>query len=484
MGSVAQRQISIVVSILVTFLLTYHIIYSLSQLATTVSPEIYLSRIALSLAFFFLPILGAWVSFRFVGGVLFTLYASVLVFFVSSISSSPAFIWFLLDYAALCYFLIRLDQEFEDQIATANVNFEQQQNKKNDLDVVYRSKGESISILFEKYSTYYRLRLLAEELSTILSVSQLSMIAVGRAFEFIPRGDAVLITLADSEAKHLTVQAAATADSKSNKKVEMKHPNGDLFDLWVVKNRRSLFINDTHQDFRFDVKEVAQRGSLRSLIIAPLLHEGRAMGTLRINSKRVETFSNDDLRLLDTISVLTSSGLSNATLYERTEELAIRDSLTDLYVRRYFFERLKEEHRRALIGKRPLTVLMCDLDHFKECNNRYGHGAGDLMLAHFAKILRASFQHGVVARYGGEEFCVFLPETSKQDGMAAAEKLRQNVEKEPFTIRREKLGMTVSVGVANCPEDTLEHETLVQMADQALYQAKRAGRNQVCSAEV
>jgi len=302
--------------------------------------------------------------------------------------------------------------------------------------------------------------------------------------EFIPRGDTAVVTVADSEAKHLTVQAAATMGSKQDQSAEVKHPNGDLFDLWVVKNRRSLFINDTHQDFRFDVKEVAQRASLRSLIIAPLLHEGRVMGTLRINSKKVETFSNDDLRLLDTISVLTSSGLSNAMLYERTEELAIRDSLTDLYVRRYFFERLKEEHRRTLIGKRPLTVLMCDLDHFKACNNRYGHGAGDLMLVHFAKILRASFQHGIVARYGGEEFCVLLPETQKKDGMAAAEKLRQNVERDPFTIRREKLGMTVSVGVANCPDDTLEHETLVQMADQALYQAKRAGRNQVCSAAV
>ena len=220
------------------------------------------------------------------------------------------------------------------------------------------------------------------------------------------------------------------------------------------------------------------------MIIAPLIHERKVIGTLRIHSSKAEVFTNDDLRLLDTIAVVASSAISNAMLFEQTEQLAIKDSLTGLYVRRYFFDRLKDEHRRALLTHRPLSVLMCDLDHFKECNDRFGHAAGDLMLIQFSQILKQSVAHGIVARYGGEEFSVLLPETSKKDAAELADQVRLAVEKNPFMIRRERIAMTVSIGVANLPDDTLDLESLIQKADQALYQAKRMGRNRVCSSEI
>ena len=125
--------------------------------------------------------------------------------------------------------------------------------------------------------------------------------------------------------------------------------------------------------------------------------------------------------------------------------------------------------------------MMCDVDHFKDCNDRFGHGIGDQMLIHVTRILSNAVEHGIVARYGGEEFVILLPENSKQEAHALGNKIREMVEKTPFVIRRETLWMTLSIGVASLPDDALDLESLIQKADQALYRAKREGRNKVCS---
>ena len=104
------------------------------------------------------------------------------------------------------------------------------------------------------------------------------------------------------------------------------------------------------------------------------------------------------------------------------------------------------------------------------------------MLIQFAEILRQCLKGSLLARYGGEEFAILLPETTKVEAEKIAEHIRKAVEKSPFNIRREQVGMTVSIGVANLPDDTLDVENLVRKADQALYRAKKEGRNRVCVA--
>ncbi len=479
MGSTLQKQISLAFAILVSAVLTYLILNALSELRNTVTPELYLIRTSLALAGFFLPILGGWFAFRFAGAAVFAVYAAVIVFFVRSVTASSVFIWFLLQYAALYYLLYRADQQFENQLAGLAVDREQYQNEKNDLEISHKAKGEGISILFEKYSTYYNLRKLAEELAASLSVTQLAQTIVNHAADLVGHGDQTVLAMTESSGQRLTT-LAYRMHGKPDSNAIIKSSE-DLFDLWVVKNQRRLIVPHAHQDFRFDVKEAVRNEHIKSLIIAPLIHERRVIGILRIQSSQPEIFSNDDLRLLDTIAILASSAISNAMLFEQTEELAIKDSLTGLFVRRYFYTRLKEEHRRALMTHRNLSVLMCDLDHFKACNDRYGHGGGDLMLMQFAGILKNTIKDsGLVARYGGEEFAVLLPEISKDEAFKIAEKLRKAVEASQFMIRREKIAMTISIGVANIPDDTLEMENLIQSADQALYAAKRQGRNRVC----
>ncbi|HNX68478.1 MAG TPA: diguanylate cyclase [Candidatus Omnitrophota bacterium] len=477
MGLLTLRRVVFAIGLGVAFLLTYLIVLSLSQLKGTVSPEIYLLRIAILLVAFSLVVFSVWWRFKWAGlNVLMFAYLIPLVLFIVSITKLPVFFWIFLFYVALMIVLHRVEGFFEGQIAMLGVEQEKYQDETNDLEVIFKAKGEGISTFFEKYSTYYNLRKLAEELTLSLSWAELAQKAVDRAMDFIPRGDYAKMTLAHGEEKKLPVVARRRMRPVGNWVAKQ----GDLFDFWCIKNRKRLIIMDTREDFRFAVSENEKKENTRSLIVAPIFQEGRVTGTLGIHATRPNVFTHDDLRLLDAIATLASSAISNARLYEKTELLAIKDSLTGLFVRRYFSERLKEEHRRTLLNEKSMALLMCDLDHFKDCNDKFGHQGGDLMLVQFAEILARDMKDAVLARYGGEEFAVLLPEASKSAAIKVAEAIRKRVEETPFNIRRESVGMTVSIGVAAVPQDTLDLEALLDKADKSLYKAKREGRNRVC----
>ena len=174
------------------------------------------------------------------------------------------------------------------------------------------------------------------------------------------------------------------------------------------------------------------------------------------------------------------------------QRLAVTDALTGLLNRRAFFERLGAELRRSARYERPLTLLMLDLDHFKRVNDEHGHPAGDRVLTQSAAVVGASLRASdIVARYGGEEFVVMLPETTRAEAEVVAEKLRAAMAGQLFAVGPgEALRVTVSVGVAALerpgPLDELEpaeaERELVRLADEALYAAKRGGRNRVATA--
>ncbi|MEK6815633.1 MAG: diguanylate cyclase [Nitrospirota bacterium] len=176
------------------------------------------------------------------------------------------------------------------------------------------------------------------------------------------------------------------------------------------------------------------------------------------------------------------------TMAERIEKsqrdlmkLSIRDSLTGLYNAGEFARRVEEEKARQERTKRPFSLLMLDLDRFKEVNDTYGHPAGDAVLKAVVTILLSELRQGdTLCRYGGEEFAVILPETPGGGAIVAAERVRGSVAAAPITIAWGKdVHVTVSIGAAVFPDDAKSPEALVAMADEALYAAKRAGRNRV-----
>ncbi|HEY0004349.1 MAG TPA: GGDEF domain-containing protein [Pyrinomonadaceae bacterium] len=169
--------------------------------------------------------------------------------------------------------------------------------------------------------------------------------------------------------------------------------------------------------------------------------------------------------------------------------LLVHDELTGLLTSRSFFSELRREAARAESENRPFCVLMMDLDHFKDVNDTYGHLAGNETLEEIGGVITRALRAGdVAARFGGEEFAAFLLDADLAQALVAAERVRAAIEEHPFPAARRgspdeamKHHMTISIGIAAFPEDARDPIELVEMADSALYRAKRSGRNRVCS---
>jgi diguanylate cyclase (GGDEF)-like protein len=173
---------------------------------------------------------------------------------------------------------------------------------------------------------------------------------------------------------------------------------------------------------------------------------------------------------------------------QQIHRLLVHDELTGLLTSKSFFSELRREAARAEAESMPFCVLMMDIDHFKDVNDTYGHLVGSETLEEVGAVIKKSLRAGDVgARFGGEEFAAFLLDADYAQGMIAAERVRSAIEKHAFPAARRSAGgeqpthhITISVGVASFPNDARDPIQLVEMADSALYRAKRNGRNQVC----
>ena len=175
---------------------------------------------------------------------------------------------------------------------------------------------------------------------------------------------------------------------------------------------------------------------------------------------------------------------------QRNRILSITDALTGTYNRRYLMEQLPRELERCRRYAYPLSVLMCDVDHFKEINDARGHAAGDEVLQQFAARAQKSIRTNSdwVARYGGEEFLVVLPETAHEGAVSVAEKIRTLISSTPFTTRAGDAVVTASFGVASTgssgPDISLKVDALIRTADECLYRSKHEGRDRTCGHEI
>ena len=174
-----------------------------------------------------------------------------------------------------------------------------------------------------------------------------------------------------------------------------------------------------------------------------------------------------------------------ARAYETTRQMSVKDSLTDSFNHRYFQETLYRELTRHERSGQSLTLLMIDIDDFKKINDRWGHPVGDLVLRGLVEeLLKGVREMDTVARYGGEEFAVILPETGPDKGYVVADRLRARVASRLFVSPElsHPLTVSISIGLATFPEDANAKRSLIERADQALYQAKRSGKNCVVTA--
>jgi len=194
----------------------------------------------------------------------------------------------------------------------------------------------------------------------------------------------------------------------------------------------------------------------------------------------VSGVNESDREKLNILSQQFLLGLKRAMLYGKIQELAITDVLTAAFSRRYSLERMEDELQRSKNMKLHFSVLMIDVDHFKEFNDKYGHLVGDVVLRKIAAVIKDNIrQIDMLGRYGGEEFLVVLSETARQEASFVAERIRQAVENVLIDAYDEKLKTTISIGVAMFPNSALSVQGLIDKADKAMYLAKSSGRNRV-----
>ncbi|GMU60815.1 MAG: hypothetical protein AMXMBFR34_25780 [Myxococcaceae bacterium] len=218
---------------------------------------------------------------------------------------------------------------------------------------------------------------------------------------------------------------------------------------------------------------------LQSLKIFPLVAGSRILGTVVAGSRKKAAFDSDELRMLEVIAIQAAQAVLRAQLYEQMERMATTDGLTGLTNHRTFQSRFDEALATARRYGRKLSLILTDVDHFKSVNDTYGHPTGDQVLKGVARILKETARDtDVVARYGGEEFAIVMPETDAKGALVIAERIRERVMQELFQTEQGPLKVTLSLGVATCPESSQGKQGLIDLADQCLYFAKRHGRNQ------
>ena len=231
------------------------------------------------------------------------------------------------------------------------------------------------------------------------------------------------------------------------------------------------------------IQGVARDGAAADEGIAiPMVVGAQVIGVLQFLGEHVSELSPDAIELIETMAIHAAVAIEGARMHERTTDMALTDVLTGLPNRRRLDDDLAVECASADRHQRPLAVLMVDVDHFKAYNDEFGHQAGDVALQAVARLLSNDLRTGDRAyRYGGEEFVVMLRETDGAGASAIGERLRASIE-HYFSAPSELRQVTISVGVAELEGRLPTPEALIAAADTALYEAKRAGRNQVAKA--
>ena len=230
-----------------------------------------------------------------------------------------------------------------------------------------------------------------------------------------------------------------------------------------------MIVNNIRED---DLFIESESSFVRSIACIPMVVYDDAIGVINVtNKKKGQEFTDQDIKMLKAVADQAAVAVNKAQLWD----MAVTDSLTGLYLRRYFMVKLQEEIHRAERYKKVLSVIMIDLDRFKNINDTYGHDVGDRALVSISHFLKKNIRDlDALARYGGEEFVLLLPDADKDGAFGLAERLREEL----ATIKLDNLPpITVSLGIATFPKDGTAVEDLIKNADAAMYAAKRAGRN-------
>ena len=315
------------------------------------------------------------------------------------------------------------------------------------------------------------LNVMAHRLASSLQTRELVDTVARDTMESIPEAEILTVTHLPGGDKQLVVDCF----ERTGAVYRLATAEGHGLAARVMEENRSLYVEDLE---RSELGEnAAGQSGVRSWLGVPIEIHGVVEGALAVQSRTAHAFAPERIRLLEAVGAQAAVAFQNARLYE----LAMVDGLTGLFVRRYFDARLDEEIERSKRFGSDFSVVMMDIDDFKQLNDTWGHPAGDRLLRGIAETVRRQMRAvDTAARYGGEEFAMILPRTSMIDAYNQAERIRQQIADYRLVVDEQILSVTASFGIASYPECRADGaEALIRLADRALYRAKRTGKNRV-----
>lgn len=286
------------------------------------------------------------------------------------------------------------------------------------------------------------------------------------------------ILLIDPETNKLKFEILTNEEDKDAlSDIRLSMGEGIAGTVW--ENGQAILIKDATKDVRFSKKaDEKTKDTTKSLIAVPLVVNGEIIGIMEAMNKLDGTcFTNFDLEIFKTLAMQAAIGIENATLYEQ----AVTDGLTKLFLHRYFDKMIEIEYNKAKNFNKSLSIIIFDIDHFKNINDTYGHQAGDIVLKKVAYLIKKNCKDNYIpCRYGGEEFTVILPETDEKDALSFGWLINKEVQNLEIPYEDNIIKLTISGGITNLeknrPKDFTE---MLRMADTALYYSKESGRNRI-----
>ena len=319
-----------------------------------------------------------------------------------------------------------------------------------------------------------------------------SMTSIYQSFINHARGmidfDRASLDIWHPDTEEIEIIVAETKAERSWLSRGVRLPVNSLPYKYVIEKKKPLIRSEINGD-EYPADKLLVEEGVRSAMILPLISKGEVLGSVNLGSFETETFSEEDVDLLEPAVWQLGLILDNARLVQEAKSLSMVDGLTGLYNHRSFYEVLMRETERSHRYQRQMSIIMVDIDDFKDFNERYGYIEGDNLLRSIADVIRSEVREiDITARYGGDEFAVLLPEVGigvsgsgagEADAMRVADRIHVRVSAKVFKAYAREFPLKMSIGVAELASPTEDATSLLERAGEALLEAKDKGTNQV-----
>jgi len=345
---------------------------------------------------------------------------------------------------------------------------------------VVLSNLKAVASLKQKIQELQALNEIGQAISSSLEPKKILRTIMEKAADLI-KAEGWSVLLLDNNRRELVFEAAA---GKAGKKlVGMRLQIGQGVAGWVAQYGQSLIVPDVTKDPRFySGVDKTTKFTTKSILCVPMKSRDKIIGVIEVVNKiGGEPFSQDDLEIFENLVAHITIALENAAIYRKMEQASLIDDLTQLYNSRYCNQFLDKFFTSRRSKQSIVSLIFLDIDFFKLVDDNFGHLVGSETLRYVGERLKRVVRNDdVVVRYGGDEYIVILPNTDKKTAAIIAERIRREVNKEPFyAFGNKKFSLSITSGVATYPDDAKSRDELIGKADKAMYKGKLSGRDKV-----